>query len=267
MASSGIKLPVLLDELESHLRGEIHKLSSAGMPDAGAFQLAVTRIGSSELLRTEFNKLKSTPCRTVTIGSWSWAVVMTLLVVFLVTRSLDGKLGLLLLAHVFTISAGYGAGLLAGAFGVYYVIRNSFAALSLASRQSLGRALLRFSRLAAALVVTGFVLGMFWSRRHLGPCLGTNPREIGGLCATLWLLASSVIQQFVPLGGRAQMRMAIGGNLVILLAWLGAGLISDSHGAHPLATGGPWSVILAAMLGLHLVFLLLGGREGGKQVV
>jgi hypothetical protein len=267
MVSSGIKTPELLDELENHLREEIRQLLSADLPEAEAFQLAVTRIGSSELLRTEFNKLKPASCRAVTIGSWSWAVVVTLLVVFLVKRSLDGKLGLLLLAHVFTISAGYGAGFLAGAFGIYSTFRNSFDALSPVRRQSLGHAVLRFSQLAAALALTGFVLGMIWSRQHLGPYLGSNPREIGGLCATLWLLASSVIQQFGRLGGRAQMRMAIGGNIVVLLAWFGAGLISDSHGAHPLATGGLWPVILAALLGLHLLFLVPGGMAGRKQSV
>jgi hypothetical protein len=267
MSSAGIKSPELLDELESHLWEEIRKLLSAGVPEVEAFQLAVTRIGSSESLRTEFNKLRRTPCRAVAIGSWLWVGVMILLAVFLVRRSIDGRLGLLLLAHVFTLSAGYGAALLAGAFGLYYVFRNSFDALSPARRQSLGRAVLRFSQLAAVLVVAGFVLGMIWSRQHLGRYLGGDPREIGPLCAALWLVASSAIQRFMQVSERPQMRIAIVGNVIILLAWLGAGLISASRNLHTSGTGGIWPVTLAVLLGIHLVFLLPGGMAGKKQTV
>jgi hypothetical protein len=61
MLAAGIKKPMTLDELESHLREDIHAFVSAGKSADEAFRLAVSRLGGPGPLLTEFNKLKKNP--------------------------------------------------------------------------------------------------------------------------------------------------------------------------------------------------------------
>ena len=126
MASDGVSNPALLDELESHLRGDLRALVAAGTPEAQAFQLAVARLGKAGALRTEFNKVKDPARWPVTIGTWLFAVAMVLMAVLVLRRLLAGKLSLLLGAHVLSVTAGYGAAFLTGMFGIFYVCYRMF---------------------------------------------------------------------------------------------------------------------------------------------
>jgi hypothetical protein len=64
MLSAGIKTPVPLDELESHLREEIAVLIAAGKSEADAFSAAVQKLGPAARLEPEFEKLPpSRPAR------------------------------------------------------------------------------------------------------------------------------------------------------------------------------------------------------------
>src|ERR1700722_18784519 len=54
MLAAGIKTPVPLEELESHLREEIEAQIQSGMAERDAFERAVKQIGKAEKLRTEF---------------------------------------------------------------------------------------------------------------------------------------------------------------------------------------------------------------------
>lgn len=63
MLAAGIKTPVPLDELESHLREEIAALIAGGKSNSDAFELAVRRIGQADPLRNEFAKIGA-PGRT-----------------------------------------------------------------------------------------------------------------------------------------------------------------------------------------------------------
>jgi hypothetical protein len=54
MLAAGIKTPVPLEELESHLRDEIEGQIQSGMPEEQAFGIAVKNIGQAEPLKTEF---------------------------------------------------------------------------------------------------------------------------------------------------------------------------------------------------------------------
>jgi hypothetical protein len=56
MLAAGIKSPVPLDELESHLREDIEQQVRSGIAEARAFEIAVRHIGRAVALRKEFMK-------------------------------------------------------------------------------------------------------------------------------------------------------------------------------------------------------------------
>ena len=56
MLAAGIKTPVPLEELESHLREEIARLTKSGSNELEAFNSAVQKIGQARALKTEFKK-------------------------------------------------------------------------------------------------------------------------------------------------------------------------------------------------------------------
>jgi hypothetical protein len=256
--AAGIKTPALLDELESHLREDIRLLTSAGKSQAQAFQLAVLRLGNPGPLRTEFNKLEHPAWWPVTIGSWLFVGALILMTVLLSRRLFAGKLNLLLLVHILSFTAGYGAAFLAGSFGIFYVCCRLLRALSPSRQQSLGRAVLMLSHLSAGLVITGMVLGMFWSHQHLGRYLTGDIREFGALCVIIWFVALLVMQRYGQMSERTAMLMCIGGNVIVSLAWFGAAiLISDPWTrVHGMASYLP--LALAVFLGMNLLFLAIG---------
>lgn len=57
MIAAGIKLPQVLDELESHLREDIVRRIRSGMPAEKAFDKAIEGIGEACALRDEFRKV------------------------------------------------------------------------------------------------------------------------------------------------------------------------------------------------------------------
>jgi hypothetical protein len=56
LIESGVKSPAVLDELESHLRDEIEGQLQLGLPERQAFEIAVDRIGSINILGQEFTR-------------------------------------------------------------------------------------------------------------------------------------------------------------------------------------------------------------------
>jgi uncharacterized membrane protein YcjF (UPF0283 family) len=58
MLASGIKSPVPLDELESHLREEMDLQMRAGFDAPFAFDIAAERIGEASTIKTEFTKIE-----------------------------------------------------------------------------------------------------------------------------------------------------------------------------------------------------------------
>lgn len=58
MLAAGIKTPVPLEELESHLREDIGQLTKSGQDEQTAFAAAVQKIGSWHMLRNEFGKVE-----------------------------------------------------------------------------------------------------------------------------------------------------------------------------------------------------------------
>ena len=62
MLAAGIKAPVPLDELESHLRDEIEREMKSGLSldEPEAFSFAIQKIGKADALKTEFTKIDET---------------------------------------------------------------------------------------------------------------------------------------------------------------------------------------------------------------
>lgn len=58
MLAAGIKTPVPLEELESHLRDEIEQMMKSGLTESASFTAAVQKIGQAPALQDEFKKLK-----------------------------------------------------------------------------------------------------------------------------------------------------------------------------------------------------------------
>lgn len=54
MLAAGIKTPVPLEELESHLREDVEERMRSGVTAQQAFETTVRQIGRSEMLQPEF---------------------------------------------------------------------------------------------------------------------------------------------------------------------------------------------------------------------
>lgn len=60
MLAAGIKTPVPLEELESHLREDVESQMRSGLDAKQAFEISVARIGEPARIRTEFKKTGAT---------------------------------------------------------------------------------------------------------------------------------------------------------------------------------------------------------------
>jgi len=57
MLAAGIKTPVPLEELESHLREEVERQMRSGVEAQSAFEAAIQKIGRTDVLKNEFRKV------------------------------------------------------------------------------------------------------------------------------------------------------------------------------------------------------------------
>jgi hypothetical protein len=67
MLAAGIKAPVPLEELESHLRDEIEQRMKSGSDPQQAFEVAIRQFGQANRLKREFKKVERTLMKRVTI--------------------------------------------------------------------------------------------------------------------------------------------------------------------------------------------------------
>ena len=67
MLAAGIKIPVPLRELESHLREEIEQQMKSGLSEERAFETAAQQIGRPNAIRKEFKKVERTLMKRVMI--------------------------------------------------------------------------------------------------------------------------------------------------------------------------------------------------------
>ena len=62
MLAAGIQTPAPLEELEIHLREEIEMQMKSGLSEQEVFNAAVLQIGQTDVLKTEFAKVRGTIC-------------------------------------------------------------------------------------------------------------------------------------------------------------------------------------------------------------
>lgn len=249
LTSAGIKDKNVLDELECHLRDEVAGLVTSGKTEVEAFELAVSRMGNPSPLRTEFTLAGRDVFWPVAVGSWLWIAAMLASAGCLLPTAFNGQRGLLLVAHVLSVLAGYTAAFVAGSFAFCHICCRTFRQLTPERRQSLAQAAYLFTRLAAGFVVLAVVLSMFWTREHFGKFLDGKPRETLGLCATAWLIAVVTFQWLGKLREHASMLLFTAGNVVVGLAWFGEAIAADP---------GLYVLPLVIFVGVHLVFLGMG---------
>ncbi len=150
----------VIEELESHLREEIDRLTLAGHAPDAALAAAQAKLGLPVDLAAEYARAVP-PARWLPIpvglallvllfGYFSW--------VFVVPGFLQGGNALLGL-HVATIVAGYLVGFYAGLLGICYVVCWLSRPIGLGQRRSLGQTLLLANAGAALLLLVGMVLG------------------------------------------------------------------------------------------------------------
>jgi hypothetical protein len=250
MLTAGIKTPVPLDELENHLREEFRALISTGMSENSAIQIAISRVGAPECVATEFRKIRGGMNPTEMAGWFGLMVVTLPTAIFSITNWFSGRFSFLLSAHIFCLTVGYTAVLLAGGLGISLICRRFFQAQSSASEGSLNRTALRLNSLSAGLVFAGFVLGVIWSKQNRGGYLVDDPRAIGTFYVLMWLFASNLAQRYGRLSNRITATLCIVGNLIVCLAWFGGGILARGS---PLTSCWP----LHALVGGHLLFLLM----------
>ncbi len=81
MLAAGIKKPVPLEELESHLREDIEQRTKSGSDEQTAFAAAVQKIGSGCTLRNEFQKVEpARGSRRLCFALEIWFLASTLLI-------------------------------------------------------------------------------------------------------------------------------------------------------------------------------------------
>ena len=241
MSASGIESRETLVELENHLRDQIRDLTLSGMAESSAFEMAISRVGSAELLMAEFRKTGQ-GFELLKSGWLPAACGIGLLAAVLLGTGRSGRADFLLLGHVLSLTAGYCAALLGGGMGIYFVCRRFLGTFQASHQHAIARAVSVLSPLAAACVSCGLLLGMIWSGKHLGQYLGADPREVAGLCAGIWLAGAWAIQRFGNLELRAVMLLSIAGSGMVSIAWFGAWALAHGYGLSGLS---PVAVVLA----------------------
>ena len=76
MLAAGIKSPVPVEELESHLRDYIASLIKSGLSEKRAFEAAAQQIGQANTLQREFKKMEGTLVTKVAIIALGIFVVL-----------------------------------------------------------------------------------------------------------------------------------------------------------------------------------------------
>ena len=84
MLAAGIKTPVPLEELESHLREDVRNRARSGLSTQQAFEAAVQQIGTPHVLKTEFVKVSLLNSRRIA-GFRPYMIVINLILAALLT--------------------------------------------------------------------------------------------------------------------------------------------------------------------------------------
>jgi hypothetical protein len=250
MAAGGINTPAVLDELEAHLREEIRARITAGATDEQAFREALARLGSANSLRDEFGKVHNSGGRLLTWSFLLWLGVAGIVAIFVGRRLFDGRVGLLLAMHIFSVTMSYLSAFVAGGFAAGYVCAQWSGEVSSSLKRRLSLASTRFLDLAAVLIAAGFILGLLWTDQHYGRYWTKNVREIGGLTALTGVVALAAVRRIAQLNEETRVVLGLGASLVVGFAWFGMLLVAQNR---PLGSWWPMEVYT----GIHFVLIAL----------
>lgn len=250
-----------VEELESHLRDHFDELTRAGESSEQAWTMAIARLGDAGTIAREFAKVPNGPWMPARLTLAMLIVAALLLTVWLSFRLSHG-LGLLLACHIFAISVGYLATFAVGICAMCATVWRAFGKLRAPNSIDFRRIGLGISIAAAVLNSLGFVLGMIWSRNHLGHWWQWDPREIGGACVVTWNCVLVSLLRSRTRGGDASGLLAgLIGNAVVALSWFGPVLLDPTRLIHVPAWYRP---LLGGFLMLQLLLIYAALLPAGR---
>ena len=257
LSASGLGMQKVLDELESHLREAMERQIRAGENAEKAFDLAVREIGEGRALNAEFlnargTRMKGNASRAdsrLKVPLLAVSGVLLIMALFLPRTVTGGGKSPLLLLHVVAATIGYCAVLAAGSFGMYFVVVRWFVRSAPEHERMLSGATVSCYCVSAASVGIALLSGMIWSGANLGESWTRSPREWGALMVLAWAAAAIVFQRFWSGRSHGATLICIGGNVIVGLAWFGAGILTS--GAQGLANHYPFEIFL----GLQVLFV------------
>ena len=236
MAGAAGQRQELLDELETHLREEIERLLRSGVAEGDAFPLAVANLGTPSALAGEYAKvIRKAPWLPVRVARILGLIITVLLSAILLRRMGDGRIGVLLLAHVLSVTMGYVSMFLIGGLSVCYIAVRWFREPGPTARHSLQCSIAQFAYFATVLTGVGVLLGMVWAKEHMGRYWAWDLKEVGGFLVLSWALLLCVVQSWKRTPYSILVLMGILANAITAWAWFGT---TGSFGLlHPLMIG------------------------------
>lgn len=211
----------IVEELEAHLREEIDRLTAVGRSQEEAFAVAAARLGTPPALAAEFAKVGA--------AGW-WPVVWVVgglilgaaaLLALLPARLWERPDGLLLAAHVISVTLGYGTTLAVGLLGILYLLTRPVRDPGPGPAFAFNRAARALTTASLFLTAAGVLLGGLWAREQMGRFWAWDPKEVGGLLVVGWGLVALVVLRGQGTNAIPAALLGLGGNVVVVLAWFG----------------------------------------------
>jgi ABC-type transport system involved in cytochrome c biogenesis permease subunit len=128
--------------------------------------------------------------------------------------------------HVTTITIGYSATFLAGALGLFYILRIAFVRVDDdPATADLERMVYGVTCFALLFSFVGTVLGGVWADQSWGRFWGWDPKENGALMIVLWCALMLHAKRIRMAGRMGFMQLAIGGNIITSWSWFGTNML------------------------------------------
>ena len=253
-----------LDELESHLREEMHRAALAGREPETAWNDAVARLGPTDILAREFAKVP--PARPLAwIPAWIVAISYLLFTpglmcpMFAKMRFLDASPFLIM--NAVTASIGYFAVFSFGTLTAMLALSRLWGGTTIRRVACLrwwGRA---FAVVSFVGCLGALVSGSLWTKAEFGAYWQNDPVEIGGAAMVLW--TGFAIARFLRQGTPSRLDLAFGlaGNVVLGLSWFVAVALASKISGSPRSLhsygGLPtwWIAFMLTYFAIHLVLL------------
>jgi hypothetical protein len=253
----------ILEELESHLREEIDRLTQAGHAPDAALTAAQAKLGRPVDLAAEYARA-APPARwrPISMGLTLLVLLFGYFTWMFVVPGFQPGGDVLLVLHVAAVVAGYAAGFYAGLLGICYVGCWLIRPIGLGQRRSLGRTLFGANAGAALLLLLGMVLGGVWAHDRWGHAWNNDPREIGTLIPLLWFTTLTAMLWTVPQKQHLWILLSVVAISVSVWGWFGPSLLSLQLHSYGLNTTLLYLVVVctAVPLAVALLGLLPPGR-------